>query len=102
MSTPSSERLKMSDIGFKPEAQAMLSAEELAAAAGISLEGLVALVQLGLVEPAEPGGNQFTAATAARLRRMLRLRADLGVSFVGAAIIVDLLERLDRLEGRRP
>jgi hypothetical protein len=33
-----------------------------------------------------------------RLRRVLRLRGDLGVNLVGAAIIVDLVERLDRLE----
>jgi len=79
----------------------MLSADELAAAADISLERLAALVRLGFVEPIEPGRDEFTAATAARLRRMLRLRSDLGVSFLGAAIIVDLLERLDRLEGRR-
>jgi MerR HTH family regulatory protein len=29
---------------------------------------------------------------------MLRLHRDLGVDFTGAAIIVDLLERLERLE----
>jgi hypothetical protein len=29
---------------------------------------------------------------------MLRLHADLGVNFTGAAIIVDLLERLESLE----
>jgi hypothetical protein len=29
---------------------------------------------------------------------MLRLRADLGVNFTGAAIIVDLMERLERLD----
>jgi len=50
------------------------------------------------VEP-EPGApGRFSAATAARLRRMLRLRADLGVNLAGAAIIVDLMECLDRLD----
>jgi hypothetical protein len=29
---------------------------------------------------------------------MLRLHRDLGVTLVGAAIVVDLLERIDRLE----
>jgi hypothetical protein len=29
---------------------------------------------------------------------MLRLHDDLGVNFIGAAIIADLLERLERLE----
>jgi len=35
-----------------------------------------------------------------RLRRMQRLRADLGVNLVGAAIIVDLVERLEQMTGR--
>jgi hypothetical protein len=80
------------------EAAAVLSARELAAAADISEERLAALVHLGLVEPTEPGGNEFDAAAAHRLRRMMRIRAGLGLSFVGAAIVADLLERLDHLE----
>ena len=75
-----------------------LSGEALAAAAGISLAGLARLVRLGLVEPSAPGADEFPVTTAARLRRMLRLRRDLGVNLIGAAIIVDLLERLERLE----
>jgi len=80
------------------EAAAVLSARELAAAAEISEERLAALVHLGLVEPTEPGGNEFHAAAALKLRRMMRIRAGLGLSFMGAAIVADLLERLDRLE----
>jgi chaperone modulatory protein CbpM len=76
----------------------LLSAEQLAAAAGISPQRLARLVELGLVEPAAPGSSQFNAASALRLRRMLRLHRDLGVNLVGAAIAVDLLERLRRLE----
>jgi DNA-binding transcriptional MerR regulator len=81
---------------FRAEVQ--LSIEELAAAAGIRPARVIRLVRLGLVEPTGPGASEFTAATAARLRRMLRLRHDLGVNLAGAAIIVDLLERLERLE----
>jgi hypothetical protein len=47
---------------------------------------------------AAPEVSRFSAAAAARLRRMLRLHRDLGVTLVGAAIVVDLLERLDRVE----
>ena len=81
-----------------PRAEALLTAEELAAAVGISLERLARLVELDLVEPVAPGSGEFAAAAAARLRRMLRLRSDLGVRFLDAAIIVDLLERLERME----
>ena len=79
-------------------AEVTLTAGELATAAGLSVARLAQLVRLGLVEASPPGSSTFTAATAARLRRMLRLRADLGVNLVGAAIVVDLLERLEGLE----
>jgi transcriptional regulator with XRE-family HTH domain len=75
-----------------------LSLEDLAAAAGISPARLARLIRAGLIAPVSPEGSEFTAATAARLRRMLRLHADLRVNLAGAQIIVDLLERLERLE----
>ena len=75
-----------------------LSAEAMATAAGLTSNRLVALIRLGVIEPVAPGANEFTAAAAAKLRRMVRLRIDLGVGFVSAAIIVDLLEQLERME----
>jgi hypothetical protein len=81
-----------------PKGAAHLSAEELAAAAGISHTRLARLVRLGLIEPSAPGASEFTAETAARLRHMLRLRDELEVSLYAAAIIVDLLGRLHHLE----
>jgi chaperone modulatory protein CbpM len=98
MRTPTRTPLSASIVGTPSRAEACLSGEELAAATGISLATLARLVRLGLVEPTAPGANEFTAATAARLRRMLRLRRDLGVRLADAAIIVDLLERLERME----
>ena len=85
--------------GEAPQSEETLSAESLASAAGIAPDRLMRLVRLGLIEPVAPGATEFTAATAAKLRRMVRLRVDLGVGFVGAAIIVDLLQQLERLEG---
>lgn len=87
--------------------QTRVSGDELAAAAGITSSRLARLVELGLVEPIAAGMNVFTAAQAERLKRMLRLHEDLGVTLLGASIIVDLLERLTSLESelarlRRP
>jgi chaperone modulatory protein CbpM len=79
-------------------AEVRLSTAQLAATADISRTRLARLVSLGLIEPPEPDTGEFTSATAARLRRMLRLRRDLHVNLIGATIILDLLERLDRLE----
>jgi hypothetical protein len=76
----------------------IVSAHELAAVAGISDVMLRRVVRLGLVEPLVPGGSEFPAACAPRLKRMLRLRLELGLNLPGAAVVVDLLERLALLE----
>jgi DNA-binding transcriptional MerR regulator len=98
MDPPSRTRRDPSILGTPQRSQAFLTGEELAAIASISVARLERLVQIGVLEPDVPGTREFTAASAARLRRMLRLHAELHVNFAGAAIIVDLLERLERLE----
>ncbi len=97
MRTPSETPLTVRVVRAM-RAEVSLSSEEVAAAAGITEERLARLVRLGLVEPVGPGADVFAAAEVARLRRMLRLRRDLGLNLLGAAILVDLLERLDGLE----
>jgi chaperone modulatory protein CbpM len=87
-------------VTTRPQTDVYLSFEQLAEAAGLSTVDLGRLVHLGLIEPDVPGTRKFTAETAARLRRMLRLHRDLRVNFTGAAIIVDLLERVERLEAK--
>lgn len=81
-----------------PRVEIHLSLDDLATACGLSVVHVKRLVQLGLVEPEPEAPDRFSCATAARLRRMMRLRADLGVNLAGAAIIVDLVERLERLD----
>jgi chaperone modulatory protein CbpM len=77
--------------------QLVLSIDDLASAVGISRARLIRLVETGIIETVEPHTLEFSATTAARLSRMLRLRSDLGVNFVGAAIILDLVDRLERM-----
>jgi hypothetical protein len=76
----------------------LLTIAELARAGSISQARVARLVRLGVLEPAPGAADMFTVAAAVRLRRVLRLHADLGVDVTGAAIIVDLLERLEHLE----
>lgn len=82
------------------EPETRLSAAEIERSLGITRQELDELVGMGLAEPAAPGASEFTVTTVVRLRRMRRLHDDLELDFVGAAIIVDLLERLDALEAQ--
>ncbi len=95
--TPRSH-LQITVAGATWQSEAWLSGEALAAAVGIDPAILDQLKGMGLVEPAGPDAAAFSAGTAIRLRRMLRLHADLEVDLDAAAIIVDLLGRVERLE----
>ena len=75
VSTPQRTRPAAPSVEPSRRAELYLSDEELARAAGISVTTLARLVSLGLVDPIAPGFGSptFSAATAERLRRMLRL-----------------------------
>lgn len=53
------------------------------------------LAELGIVELHR---GHIPARQAARVRKLLRLRRGLGVNLPGAAVILDLLERIEHLE----
>jgi chaperone modulatory protein CbpM len=90
--------VEASIVKVPQHAEAYMSPEQLAAACGLSPVRLHRLVRLGVIEPDATEAQRFSVAAAVRLRKILRLRTDLGVNLAGAEIIVDLLARLDRLE----
>jgi chaperone modulatory protein CbpM len=57
------------------------------------------LARQGLLETVEGGTEEplLPRRAVGQLRRMQRLRLDLGVNFVGAAIILDLVGRIEQL-----
>jgi hypothetical protein len=42
----------------------------------------------------------FECETEMRVKKILRLRNDLGINYSGIAVVLDLLERIDELEAR--
>jgi DNA-binding transcriptional MerR regulator len=67
---------------------------------GVHPERIHCYVEVGLLEPCEPAAEQtlFPVATISRLRTIERLRHDVGVNLAGVAIILDLVERLQKLQ----
>lgn len=63
-----------------------------------------ALVAEGVIEPANPTARplrwRFSLASVERARIAAQLSRDLGVNLAGAALAVDLLEHIRRLEAR--
>ena len=78
----------------------MLSLQEMATECGLHPDLVQRFVALGIIDPLENDPSHFTPAAARRIRRLLRLRRDLGVNYNAAGLILELLERIEQLEAR--
>ena len=79
---------------------AWLELADLAQACGVEPDYIQTLVVEGLVEPvvSEPGWR-FGADELARVRRIQRLQNDFQASLDSVALMLDLLDEIDRLRG---
>jgi chaperone modulatory protein CbpM len=75
---------------------------ELCRCFAIEAELVEALVEQGILEPAGRRGYHwcFPASSLRRTRITLHLQRDLGVNLAGAALALDLLERIEELDAR--
>jgi len=73
---------------------------QLCRSCSVSAETVEALVEQGVLQPAGRRGRHwcFAAASIRRVQVAERLQRDLGVNPAGAALALDLLERIERLE----
>src|SRR6266478_1983575 len=76
-----------------------LSCEVVAETVGARRSLIVRLARQGLIETVESTADEplLPRRAVVQLRRMQRLRRDLGVNFAGASIILDLVGRIEEL-----
>lgn len=76
-----------------------LTCEVVAETIGAKRSLVVRLAREGLIEAVDEQGEEplLPRRVIFQLRRMQRLRHDLGVNFIGAAIILDLSGRIEQL-----
>jgi DNA-binding transcriptional MerR regulator len=81
---------------------AELSLDAFARAGGLHPELVRRLSVLGLLDPVvDPAGRWwFAPAQLATLARIRRLRTGLGLNYVAIGVVLDLLNRIEQLEGR--
>lgn len=87
----------MIDIDFNLDE--LVTCEVVAKTVGTKRSVVVRLVEDGLLEKVNADGDEplLPRRVVMKLRRMQRLRRDLGVNFAGAAVIIDLLGRIEHL-----
>jgi hypothetical protein len=76
-----------------------LTCEVVAERIGARRSLVVRLARAGLIETLESESSEplLPSHVVVKLRRMQRLRRDLGVNFSGAAVILDLVKRIEVL-----
>ena len=81
-------------------ANSLLTLQDLAEAAVLHPKRVEKFLDFGLIEPLAKtrSGPLFSASSVERLRRIVRLRRDLGVNMAGIAVILDMRERILNLQ----
>lgn len=82
--------------------QDALSLEDLVEACGAEAAWIIELVEIGVLSPLgeDPAAWRFAAADLLRARRHARLSRDFGASLEAGALILDLLDEIERLHVR--
>jgi MerR HTH family regulatory protein len=79
------------------EGDCLYTFEYAANAAQTSIAVIQVYIQLGVIEPI---GSMLQAREIARIAQIQRLRQDLGVNLVGAAIVLDLAQEVAQLRAQ--
>ncbi len=76
----------------------LFTTEEVALRCRVHVSYVEKLYRLGIISCHPNYERYFAPQVTIRVQKVLRLRNDLGVNEQGAAVILDLLERIDDLE----
>lgn len=84
------------------EEQTQLTLADLCHACAVQDEQIIALVDIGVLEPlgSDPAVWRFGGGSLHRARRALRLQRDMDIDLAGAALAVELLDEIASLRAR--
>jgi chaperone modulatory protein CbpM len=96
MATPDTRIL----VGQIVEEELSLTVDQLSCACAVAPERIAELIELGELNTTLEGGQQLGGDSLRRARLAVRLQQDLQINAAGAALVIELLERIEVLEGR--
>jgi DNA-binding transcriptional MerR regulator len=79
------------------EGERLYTFESAASMAQTSISAIQVYVQLGVIEPT---GSMLHSREIARIAQIQRLRQDLGLNLVGAAMVLDLAQEVAQLRAQ--
>jgi chaperone modulatory protein CbpM len=84
------------------ENYALLSLDDLCRMCAVEAQRIVELVEEGIVQAREAGAAplSFAPADVRRARIALRLQRDLEINLAGAALVLELMDEIERLRRR--
>ena len=78
----------------------LLTLEEVAARCGVEYSFVRILVEHGVIHVEGRAPPRVSQEVTLRINKVVRLQRDLGVNVPGVSVILELLERIDELEGQ--
>lgn len=84
------------------EEESDVTLAELCEACAVHAEAVEAMIEEGIVAPVGGGESKwrFSRSSVVRVRTVVRIQRDLHVNLAGAALAVELLERIEELRAR--
>lgn len=90
--------------GLVLDEDCLFTLDEISTACSVRTEYIIELVDEGIVEPAEQQREKqqwsFSGKSLLRARKALRLQQDLDINLAGAALVLDMLDEIERLRER--
>jgi chaperone modulatory protein CbpM len=88
--------------GILLEEDSEVTLTQLCEACAVQAQAIEAMMEEGIVAPTGGGLRnwRFTRSSVVRVRTVLRMQRDLEVNLAGAALALDLLERIEALQAR--
>jgi MerR family transcriptional regulator/heat shock protein HspR len=78
----------------------LYSVQDIATRVGVDVAFVERLVDLGVITVHPNSGQAFACEVTIRVGKFVRLQRDLGLNSEGAALVLDLLDRIDHLESQ--
>lgn len=91
--------LKLPELNL-PERSELVGWAQMVEVTSVEPSSVGELLELGWLNPVKTQNDEylFKVKDVYRIRKLMRICSDLDVSLMGGSIIVDLLERIERLE----